>query len=166
MPGVVTPENAVLVQGTPLVEELICKTPTNCTPGVLVTRDTDDDHFKVCQPTDTPLGWLDTSYKYGIGDTYEADQPARILKGDIFVRAILAAGENVTKGDYLTIAADGRVKKASPLAVQAGTTSVTSTAANGQILEGGVPPEIIVAQAEQSVDATAGEAAIVVRSLI
>lgn len=110
MVGFKDPENAVLVSGDPVVEELICKTVTNCTPSVLVERDTDDDHFKVCGASGVPLGFLDISHKKGIGDTYEADQAARILKGAIIVKAILASGQNLTKGAELETAASGRVK--------------------------------------------------------
>lgn len=109
MTGFIEPENAVLVAGVPLEEELICKTVTNCTPGVLVERDTDDNHFKVCGATGVPLGFLDVSHKKGIGDTYEADQAARILKGSVVIKAILASGQNLTKGAEVETAAAGRV---------------------------------------------------------
>ena len=135
MVGFVDPENAVLVAGDPVVEELICKTVTNCTPGVLVERDTDDDHFKVCGAAGVPLGFLDVSHKKGIGDTYEADQAAKILKGAIVVKAILANGQNVTKGAELETAASGRIK-ALAAAKKVGTaeTSVDASAAEKSIL--------------------------------
>lgn len=136
MTGFKDPENAVLVSGDPVVEELICKTVTSCTPSVLVERDTDDDHFKVCGASGVPLGFLDISHKKGIGDTYEADQAARILKGAIIVKAILSTG-NLTKGTELETAASGRVK-------------VLGTARK-------------VGTLETSMDATAGEKSILVK---
>ena len=166
MVGFKDPENAVLVSGDPVVEELICKTITNCTPSVLVTRDTDDDHFKVCGATDDPLGFLDISHKKGIGDTYEADQAARILKGAIVNKAILANGQNVTKGAKLVPAANGRLKAASVLTTDSGATPVTSSAADGAIISGDIGDNIISAIAEASVDASGGEKSIVVKCLL
>ena len=112
MTGVVTSTNAVLIKGDPLIEELICKTVTGCTPGVLVQRDTDDTHFKVNTAAGKPAGWLNLSYKKGIGDTYETNQAAEILTGAIFVRALTDASGNITKNDILIADADGKVKKA------------------------------------------------------
>lgn len=50
-------------------------------------------------------------------------------------------------GDPLTTDANGRLVAASALAVEAGGTTVTSTAANGEILVGGETPEVVVAYA-------------------
>jgi|Deesub1362A_J573_1020465.scaffolds.fasta_scaffold04856_3 hypothetical protein len=166
MVGYKKPSNTVLVAGQPIVQELICKTVTNCNPGVLVTRDTDDDHFKACGATDMPLGFLDVNETVGIGDTYVADDVGKVLSGPVAVRAILANGENVTKGDLLVQAANGRLAKASTLQVASGATGVTSSAANGDIITGHYGDTPLVARAEETVDATGGEQAIVVRSLL
>lgn len=66
------------------------------------------------------------------------------------------SGGAFNREDPLTTDAQGRLVKASALAVGAGGTTVTSTAANGEILVGGEPPEVVVAYALE--DATgAGE---------
>jgi len=166
MVGFRKPNNAVLVAGSPIVEELVVKTATNMNPGVLVTRDTDDSHIKACGASDMPLGFLDISHKVGVGDTYSADDVAKVLSGPCVVVGILASGENVTKGDLLVPTANGRLAKASTLQVAAGTTSVTSAAANGDSRTGHYGDAPIVERAEESVDASGGEARIVVRCLI
>lgn len=66
------------------------------------------------------------------------------------------SGGAFSRGNPLTTDAQGRFVLAGPLAVQAGATTVTSTAANGEILEGGEPPEVIVAYALEDA-AGAGE---------
>lgn len=101
MVGYKEPNNVVVISGKPETQELICKTVTGCTPGILVTRDTDDDHFKAGSAMEKPLGYLDISYKKGIGDTYEADQAANIQKGTFVAKSFLAKGCKVTKGDLL-----------------------------------------------------------------
>lgn len=101
MVGYKEPENVVVVSGKPETQELICKTITGCTPGILATRDTDDDHFKACSAMEKPLGFLDISYKKGVGDTYEADQAANIQKGTFIAKSFLTKGCKVTKGDLL-----------------------------------------------------------------
>jgi hypothetical protein len=112
MTGVKVPNHAVVISGKPDIEELICKTYANCTPGVLVMRDTDDTHFKVCGASDKPGGWLNVSYKKGIGDTYAADEAAEILSGNFFARALTDASGNITKNDRLIADTGGKVKKA------------------------------------------------------
>lgn len=118
MVGYKEPENVVVVSGKPETQELICKTITGCTPGVLVTRDTDDDHFKACSAMEKPLGYLDISYKKGVGDTYEADQAANIQKGTFIAKSFLAKGCKVTKGDLLMNWASGQL--VGPVAVMQG----------------------------------------------
>jgi len=112
MTGFKTPAHAVIVSGKPDTEELICKTVTNCTPGALVMRDTDDTHFKVCGASDKPGGWLNVSYKRGIGDTYAANEAAEVLSGSFVARGLTDASGNITKNDRLIADAAGKVKKA------------------------------------------------------
>ncbi|HYW05011.1 MAG TPA: capsid cement protein [Gammaproteobacteria bacterium] len=60
---------------------------------------------------------------------------------------LVEAGAAINVGDALTVDAQGRAVPASQLEVAAGGTAVTSTAANGAILQGSVPPEYIFADA-------------------
>ncbi|MEX2524453.1 MAG: capsid cement protein [Gammaproteobacteria bacterium] len=71
-------------------------------------------------------------------------------------------GGAFSKGDPLTVDAEGRVVAASNLAIAAGGTAVTSTAANGEILEGSVTPETIFGEARED-SAGAGEIRGVIR---
>ncbi len=68
-------------------------------------------------------------------------------------KAVVEAGGAVNAGDYVIADTQGRAISASNLAVAAGTTSVTSTAANGEILTGSVPPEKIAGFALTSASA-------------
>jgi len=112
MTGFKVPSHAVIVSGKPDIEELICKTYANCKPGALVMRDTDDTHFKVCGASDKPGGWLNVSYKKGIGDTYALDEAAEILSGSFIARGLTDASGNITKNDRLIPDTAGKVKKA------------------------------------------------------
>jgi len=171
--GLKKPTNKIVVGGEPLVQELKVETATNMYPGRLVTKGTNDDDVVVCGATDKPIGWLgfehtQPAYRPADVDTIYAqnDQAAVLNGGHFFIVGRLASGENVSKGDWLVPAANGELKAASALTVDSGATTVTSSAANGAIISGEVGDNIVVAIAEESVDATAGAADIMVRSLI
>jgi len=167
------PANKVVVAGEPLFEELQLK-GTNLYPKRLMKRDADDSSMSVCGAGDNPIGWLGYEQAHPdfrpdkVDEAYKADAWAPRLHGGGFVLvARLAAGEVVTKGDYLVPAANGELKKAANLAIESGTTTVTSTAANGEIISGSKPKDgILAARAEESVDATAEAKDIMVTSLI
>jgi len=81
------------------------------------------------------------------------------VAGDEFPVAVddtvlVEAGAAIAVGDALTVDAQGRAVPASDLAVAAGATSVTSTAANGSIFTGSIPPEYIFADALEAAAAT------------
>jgi hypothetical protein len=57
--------------------------------------------------------------------------------------AIVETGGAINKGDYVISDNQGRAIQANNLAIAAGGTTVTSTAANGEILTGSVIPEKI-----------------------
>jgi hypothetical protein len=67
--------------------------------------------------------------------------------------AIAEAGAAVAVGDAVAMDAQGRVVPAAALTVAAGATAVTSSAANGAILAGGVPPVHVVGDALQAATA-------------
>lgn len=172
-----SPNNAVLVGGTPVRDSLRVKTVANVLPGRLVMYDTDDGHFQAAgSGTDHGLlGWFELAIPAN-GSAYDptvvptTEDWCSVLSGPgIRVRARLASGENIKRGDLLVAAANGELKKASALAIAAGATAVTSTAANGSsIITGsyGDAGGVIVAVAMETVDATAEAKNIVVKSLI
>ena len=175
--GYQRPSNAILVAGDPLVQFLKIETVTNCYAGRLVKKGTNDDDVVVCGAGEKPGGWLGyeqthKQYRPTTVDTiYKADDQVAVLNGGRFVIvARLANGETVSKNDPLVAAANGEVKAASALAVTvpSGATPVTSDAAQPDLTESGsIPPEgMIVAIAEESVDASGGAEDIMVRSLI
>ncbi len=148
--------NKVVIGGTdPVVEELKLTTITNCYPGRLVMKSTNDDDA-ILNTGQTPLGWL------GYEQCNPEDKPATkasiyvtgaqapVLKGSGFILDALAvdtSAETIAKGDKLIPTATlGGVKKA--------TTADAST-------------NTVVAIAEESVTIpAAGSIAILVRSMI
>ncbi len=90
--------------------------------------------------------------------------------GNFVIVASLANGQNVTKGARLCAAAAGELTAATAITatVPTGTTTVASTSAQpAMTMAGGLPTKgIVVAIAEESVDASAAAADIMVRSLI
>jgi len=170
---VTKPNNKIVAQGEPLVEECKVESATNMYPGRLVKKGSSDSQIVVCGATDMPIGWLGYEqaagpYKPSDVDTaYSANDFAPVLYGGKFVIVgRLASGEVVNKGDLLVPAANGELKKAETLQIASGGTSVTSTAANGDIITGHYGDAPIVAKALESVDASGGAQDILVLSLI
>lgn len=167
------PSGKIVALGEPLVDELNVETATNMYPGRLVKKGTNDNDIVVCGAGEKPVGWLGWEHAPGpdrpatLATAYGADDRAPVLYGGHFViKAKLASGQNVSKGDWLVPAADGMVAAASALTVDSGGTSVTSTAANGAIISGDVGDNIIVGIAMESVNASSGAKDILVLSLI
>ena len=117
-----------------------------------------------------PVGVADYMGKQPITDAYPDKESIRVLKGSIVVVATLASGNNVAKGAPLVCAANGKLKAAADISVSvpSGTTTVTSNAAQPDLMEiGSIPPYgVIVGFAEESVDASAGDKPIMVRLVI
>jgi hypothetical protein len=151
------PNNAVLVAGEPIVEELIAKTVANLTPGALVARDTDDEHVKAAGAADFPLGFADVSHKRGIGDTYAADEVVPVLSGPCVVAGILAESQTITKGDLLVSAGNGQLKKAAKMTVTVPSGTADAVAGTYDVA-GNYPNDgIVVGRALESVSTGVGE---------
>lgn len=171
--GLRKPNNKIVVAGDPLVMQQKIETATNCYPGRLVKKGTNDDDVVVNTAGGSPTGWLGYE-QIGIGvpddvdSIYPVNAQAPVLYGGKFVIVgHLASGENVAKDDLLVPAANGELKKASAIAVASGATQVTSSSANGAIVSGSIPTEgLPVAKAMESVNATSAAADIMVLSLI
>lgn len=154
-------------------------TASNVRTGRLVARDGSDKKVKAAADGANSglVGWVEArvvaddgsaAFDYDRDSDFSADDIVHVLGGPgVIVNARLANGENVTQGDYLVPAAGGELKAAATLSVDSGTTAVTSTAANGEIIAGSVPRDgAIVAKAHESVDASGGAADIAAEALI
>jgi len=166
----VKPTNKILVGGTPLVEELVTE-GTSVKPGLFVIKGTGDHQVGLAgDGAKNVLGIVDGDPRYKLADAFPDKHPVRVMKGPIVIVATLLTGNNVAKGDALVCAANGKLKAAAAIAVQvpSGSTTVTSNAAQPDLLEiGSIPPYgVIVGFAEESVDASAADKSIMVRLVI
>jgi hypothetical protein len=151
--GFVKPNNDVIQgdfpHGSPFMQLLQIKTVANMYPGRLVIRDTTDYQVGVGGASGHVIGWLGygeapTGFKPATRTTiYAVNDTAPVHSGGGFrVRASLAIGQNVVKGQRLMPAAAGEL-----------TDYVAAT-------------DDAVAIAAESVDATGAAASIWVESLI
>jgi hypothetical protein len=166
----VRPTNKVLVGGAPIVDELVTE-GTTCKARLFVKKGTADHQVTLAADGEKkPLGILDREKDIPIDNTFPDKQSVRVMKAPAVVVGILASGNNVAKGAALICAADGKLKAAADISVSvpSGSTTVTSTAAQPDLTEiGSIPPYgVIVAFAEESVDASGGDKPIMVRLVI
>lgn len=148
--GQIKPINKIVAAGTPLVQELKVESATNMYPGRLVKKGTADDDVVISDSTTGAaiVGWLGYEhtapvYRPATPDTiYEAGAQAAVINGPMVIVALLANGQNVAKGAELTAAADGELTAAT------------------------IGTHRVVAYAEESVNAGAGAADIMVRSVL
>jgi len=111
----VKPANQIVVYGDPLRTEM--KVGANATaakmlPGRIVIFDTAD--FEVKEAGAKATGWLgvlDVTPGKLKTDAYAVADPVMIIEGECYVLLTLKASENVTRGDKLVTAADGKVAK-------------------------------------------------------
>lgn len=167
------PTNKIIVAGQPLIQILKVETATNMYPGRLVKKGTNDDDIVVGTAASAVIGWLgyeNTIKKHRpatVDTIYAGDEQAAVLSGGNFVIVgRLASGQNVSKGARLVSAANGELTAASAAAIPSGTTTVTSTSAQPTVAGQLSSQDIVVAIAEESVDASGAAADIMVRSLI
>lgn len=172
--AMVKPANQIIYDRTGIhVQTKKVENATSMYPGRYVIRGTNDDDVVVATAGSATYGWL------GYEDTIKKHRPANedtiyVINaqvavcngpGVIFVASLLS-GQNVTKGARLTVAAAGELTAATAAAIPSGTTAVTSSSAQPTVA-GPLPTAgIVVAIAEESVDASSGAADILVRSLI
>lgn len=141
-------------------------------PRRLVKKGTTDADIIVGTAGCTPLGvlgWEQTNAKHRptlISNIYLVNALASVLSGPMIVTLLLST-DTVVKGDALVAGADGKVRKAVALSVSvpAGGTTVTSDAAQPNLVEAGsaMPGGPIVAYAEESQDASGGDKVIVAK---
>jgi hypothetical protein len=154
---IIKPTNKVLAGGTPITEELLTE-GTTVRPRTFVVKGA-EDHQVVLAGADAVnvLGIVEEDARYPIENTFPDGHPVKVLSGPIVVVGILAENQTIVKGDRLKTAANGELQKhVETLAVDAGTTTVTSTAANGEIVSG-FATDPIVAIALETISTGAGE---------
>lgn len=115
--GVQPPANAIVFGGN--AQKIIQKveTATNCYPGRLVIKGTNDDDVKVSDGINTPAGWL--GYEQAdpehapdnITSLYAANAQAPVVSGPCFLKmpSGLAAKTVATKNDFLLSWSNGQV---------------------------------------------------------
>ena len=120
--GLITPNNAILYAGQPLIQEMEVETTTEFCPGKLVIVDTADYQCQAAGAASTAvLGVADVPSDKKLTDYYTpsaggavteaftaADQ-IRVLRGDIVVKVIVISGATVTVGTKMIAAANGMV---------------------------------------------------------
>ncbi len=115
--GVQPPANRIEFGGSPLKIVQKIETATNCYPGRLVVKGTNDDDVVVSDGIKPPAGWLgfeqaDANYQpTNITTLYAADAQAPVISGDCFISmpSGLAAKTVATKDDLLLSWGAGQV---------------------------------------------------------
>lgn len=118
----IIPTNAILVAGTPRVQELEVKTVTEFCPGKLVITDTNEWDCKVAGaaaanvlgvadvPSDEKLtDYITESAAGTVTETFTAKDQIRVLSGPIRVMLMALSGETIEVGTRLIAAANGLV---------------------------------------------------------
>ena len=111
------PTNKIVVYGDPGFEELQIETVANIYPGRLIKRGTADFQCVVCGEFENPVGWAGyekahADFKPASVDTiYEVSDWIPALHGPGIVLVASTIESAVTKGDWLSSAAGGKLKK-------------------------------------------------------
>jgi len=113
--GLVKPANQVLVAGNPLAVEFEVganATEADMLPGRLVIFD-DLNHTvkEAAAKADNVVGFLDVDASKREATNYSKGDQARVIMGECIAKLTLLAAENVTRGDPLVAAANGKVAK-------------------------------------------------------
>jgi len=113
--GLVKPANQVLVAGNPVIVEFeigATATAAKMLPGRLVIFDNTDTSVKEAgAKADNVVGFLDVAPDKTEATAYAVGDQARVIMGECIAKLLLLANENVTRGDPLVAAADGKVAK-------------------------------------------------------
>lgn len=113
-----TPTNKIVFGGTPLVQELKIETATNCYPGRLVCKGTNDDDVVVAdglKPVCGILGYEQANPAFmptNMTTLYTANDQAPVLSGSGFLAKLpggLLAGTVAAKNDPILSWANGQV---------------------------------------------------------
>ena len=111
----VKPANQIIAYGDPLKTEMKVganATPAKMLPGRIVILD--DADFTVKEAGAKARVWmgvLDVAPNKKKTDAYAVADPVMVIEGECYLLLTLLANENVTRGDKLVTAADGKVAK-------------------------------------------------------
>jgi len=174
----IQPDNSIIVSGEPRKDEIKVEVAANMFPGRVVIQGTNDDDAVIAGAgCIRPMGWLgyENTHKFYRPATSATiytinDQASLLSGGDFRLLAKLASGEIARKGEFLVVAPAGMLKVASAMTVTiaSGTIAVVSDKAQpDELVIGAYGSEgIIVAKADEYVDASLAAADIIVLSLI
>jgi hypothetical protein len=113
--GLVKPDNQVIVAGHPLRVEMeigAAATAAKMLPGRVVIFDAVNQTVKEAgAKADGNVGFLDVAPDKLESEAYAVGGQAMIVVGECIAKLTLLAAENVTRGDKLVTAADGKVAK-------------------------------------------------------
>jgi hypothetical protein len=115
--GIVKPANQIVVQGEPVILEMTVgsnATEAKMLAGRIVVPDTAEGTVKeAAAKASNFIGVIDVSADKHESDAYAVGDQVKIITGPsgIILKLTLAAGENVSAGDPLVCAADGKVAK-------------------------------------------------------
>ena len=113
--GIVKPSNQIVAAGDPLTAEMEVganATAAKMLPGCVVVFDDVDQTVKEAgAKADGEVGFLEVDATHKTTDAYAVGGQAPVVFGECLAVLTLLASENVTRGDDLVTAADGKVAK-------------------------------------------------------
>jgi hypothetical protein len=113
--GIVKPSNQVVAVGDPLTVEMEIganATPAKMLPGrVVVFDDADQTVMEAGAEAKGEVGFLEVDGTHKKTDNYAVGDQARVVLGECLAVLTLLASENVTRGNPLVTAADGKLAK-------------------------------------------------------
>ncbi len=113
--GIVKPSNQIVAAGDPLTVEMEVganATAAKMLPGRVVIFDDADQTVKECGAEAAgEVGFLEVDGTHKTTDAYAVGGQVPVVFGECVAVLTLLASENVTRGDPLVAAADGKVAK-------------------------------------------------------
>ncbi len=109
------PANQIVVAGNPLKVEM--EIGANATAAkmlagrVVVFDDADGTVKEAGAKADDPVGFLDVAPDKKESDAYAVSDQIMVVVGECIAKLLLLANENVTRGEPLVCAADGKLAK-------------------------------------------------------
>jgi hypothetical protein len=113
--GIVKPTNQIIASGKPLIVEMEVganATPAKMLPGrVVIFDDVDSTVKEAGAKADNVVGFLEVAPDKKKSDNHAVGDQCKVVVGECVALLTLLASENVTRGDPLVTAADGKLAK-------------------------------------------------------